>query len=275
MKIYKISKYISKYIISENMDDELDYSIINPIEQEEDFVSKTLREKNIDRNKLINDYREVGNQQRGQPESIMLKFQKACGDPLIAYLAEHIGDLSHRASECHSDASPMSMNNFVEKVNRTYDILTQNYGFEKESNENLVSNAMYSIIHSNPQLKQKDEELRQQIHEAFDNKNRNLQEKLFKERDNFKNSIKNSQQYKDKIESYNVNGKQIGKEYADAHRNEVHPKSLLQSLGREAAISVGEYNWNKTISILNKIKPLLDKAKNKESIFLLFIEGYK
>jgi len=87
-------------------------------------------------------FHELSQAQRGVPERAMLQLQRAAGGGVLGYVAEHIGDLTHRMSE-----SPTSFNAgyeyVLEKVKKTLRILTNPYGFEKEMKENAVANAQY------------------------------------------------------------------------------------------------------------------------------------
>lgn len=109
---------------------------------------KTLKELQEQRNnnqKTKDDYIAIGSAQRGVPENAMLKVQSTAGGGVINPLVEHVGDLTHRMND------PYTWNSagyeFVkDKVDKALRWLNSGYGFSKEFNENLISNAKYRKI---------------------------------------------------------------------------------------------------------------------------------
>lgn len=84
----------------------------------------------------------VAEQQRGKPENIMLRIQKTLGGGILNPIVEHTGDLIHRMTEMGYDTD-FGHEYVLEKVNRIDRYLSQSYGFEREFQENLESNADY------------------------------------------------------------------------------------------------------------------------------------
>ena len=82
----------------------------------------------------------IADQQRGAPESVMLKIQHVCGGGVLNVMVEHIGDLSHRMTE-HADRGFWLADIIQEKVKRGIYYLDHPYGFEKEMSENMQSNS--------------------------------------------------------------------------------------------------------------------------------------
>lgn len=81
----------------------------------------------------------VADQQRGAPEHVMLKVQRAMGGGVLSVMVEHIGDLTHRMTE-HADAGFWLEDIIQEKVKRGITYLSSPYGFEKEMHENMRAN---------------------------------------------------------------------------------------------------------------------------------------
>lgn len=109
-------------------------------------VRKKLKESN-DVNILNNEearkyFNKLAYDQRNNPEEKMLTAQRVIGGSVISDLIEHIGDLTHRTSErVYTDFDyENSLENIVSKVKRGLKSLKSGYGFEKELNENIISN---------------------------------------------------------------------------------------------------------------------------------------
>jgi hypothetical protein len=88
-------------------------------------------------------FEKLADAQRGEPELRMLEVQTALGGGVMAWAVEHIGDLTHRMAEM-PDFLPHCGYEFVKpKVERGLRLLTSGYGFKREHEENLRSNARY------------------------------------------------------------------------------------------------------------------------------------
>lgn len=89
----------------------------------------------------------VGNEQRGLPEEAMLKIQEYAGGGVLSVVVEHAGDLIHRMTHmCKWNGMGKGKTGYqyvYDKVDKVLQYLTQPYGFEKEMNETLTSNAKY------------------------------------------------------------------------------------------------------------------------------------
>lgn len=87
-------------------------------------------------------FAELGEQQRGRPESAMLRLQRYIGGGVLSLVCEHDGDLIHRMT--HMAPQGYFLGDYVkEKVDKTLRVLTNPYGFEREMFENFVHNADY------------------------------------------------------------------------------------------------------------------------------------
>lgn len=86
----------------------------------------------------------VGTAQRGAPEAAMLKVQHAMGGGVLNVVVEHIGDLTHRM--CLGERQYAGYEYVKEKVERGIKYFTSGYGFDREFNENISSNARYNKV---------------------------------------------------------------------------------------------------------------------------------
>jgi len=85
---------------------------------------------------------ELGNTQRGRPESAMLDATGAYGGGVLPTVVEHTGDLSHRMSHM-AKYGYFLPENVKEKTKRILRTLDSPYGFEKEMGENFRNNAKF------------------------------------------------------------------------------------------------------------------------------------
>ena len=81
----------------------------------------------------------IAKQQRGAPESVMLKATRTMGGSPLSMCLEHIGDLTHRMTE-HADRGFYLKDIIQEKVKRGIYYLAHPYGFVKEMAENMQAN---------------------------------------------------------------------------------------------------------------------------------------
>jgi len=103
-------------------------------------------------------FEEIAFLQRGEPEDAMLKVQFKMGGGVLNPIVEHVGDLTHRMTE--RTMFPYAGYEFVKpKVQRALETLTYEYGFEKEMEENIASNARY--------LKVDEQQLRHEIYDLL------------------------------------------------------------------------------------------------------------
>jgi hypothetical protein len=87
----------------------------------------------------------LANQQRDLPEKAMLNFQRIMGGGIMNSAAEHIGDLIHRMTEQPTFHSA-GYYYVKEKVDKTLKWMMNEYGFEREFEENIKNNANYLKI---------------------------------------------------------------------------------------------------------------------------------
>lgn len=96
-------------------------------------------EVNSMKNEEKEKFEKLAEAQRGRPEQAMLKIQRSQISQLYGYLAEHIGDLTHRMSEKIGTLKG-GYENVKKKVELSLRALKQSYGFEKEVKEQIKSN---------------------------------------------------------------------------------------------------------------------------------------
>jgi len=102
---------------------------------------------------------EIADLQRGEPEEAMLKVQFANEGGVLNFIVEHVGDIIHRMNEriMFQYAGYEYVKDKVIKALRT---LTNEYGFEKEMEENIRNNARF--------LKVPEDALRQKVYNALE-----------------------------------------------------------------------------------------------------------
>jgi hypothetical protein len=88
---------------------------------------------------------ELAQLQRAKPEYKMLAVQKIMGGGILSPVVEHCGDLIHRANESVTWNSA-GYEYVKDKVRKILRYLTNDYGFEKELEENIKYNAEYEGI---------------------------------------------------------------------------------------------------------------------------------
>jgi antitoxin component YwqK of YwqJK toxin-antitoxin module len=90
-------------------------------------------------------FNKLGTAQRGAPERAMIAVQRAMGGGVLNPVVEHVGDLTHRMTEW-VQMSYGGYDAVSDKVDRVLRALTDGYGFEREMEENIVSNARYDGV---------------------------------------------------------------------------------------------------------------------------------
>jgi len=105
--------------------------------------------------KVYDAFVELADIQRGAPEVAMTKAQFDLGGGVLSYALEHTGDLTHRMAEYggrHGDE-------YVKpKIDRIFNLLTNEYGFEKELKENFTGNIKYQFETKKPNVSLKEYE---------------------------------------------------------------------------------------------------------------------
>jgi len=104
-------------------------------------------------------FHQLADLQRGEPEMAMLRVQRAMMGGVLNPLVEHVGDLIHRMAE-RNTFYQAGYEYVKEKVEKTLRWLTEPYGFEREMQENIRSNAQVEGID--------EEELRYNIYDKLD-----------------------------------------------------------------------------------------------------------
>lgn len=92
-------------------------------------------------------FNKLADDQRGDPELAMLSVQRANVGGVLSYVVEHVGDLTHRMAQYPNKPDYFCGYELVKpKVNRSYGILTSGYGFAREHEQNIASNAEYKGV---------------------------------------------------------------------------------------------------------------------------------
>ena len=86
--------------------------------------------------------------QRGKPETAAIQGVQGAHSGLYGFLAEHIGDMSHRMGMPFSSQSPDREASYdrhypLEKLNKTSRTVNHPYGFEREHGEQITENVDY------------------------------------------------------------------------------------------------------------------------------------
>jgi len=88
------------------------------------------------------DFIQLGLAQRGDPEEAMLQVQFANGGGVLNPVVEHAGDIMHRMNDLPTFHNA-GITYVKPKVDRVLAALTYGYGFAREAEENIQSNARY------------------------------------------------------------------------------------------------------------------------------------
>jgi hypothetical protein len=96
---------------------------------------------------VIKAFVELGDAQRGLPESAMLAVHDAMGGGILNPVVENVGDIIHRMTHMigwwPDPVSSTGLDYVENKVSSSLRYLTNKYGFEREFRENIVNNAKY------------------------------------------------------------------------------------------------------------------------------------
>lgn len=95
---------------------------------------------------VIAAFSRLGDDQRGEPESAMLKIQRL-GGGVFSYVVEHCGDITHRMSHM-AEYGRLGREYVVDKATKVLETLESPYGFVKEMGENTRNN----VPHTSPPL---------------------------------------------------------------------------------------------------------------------------
>ncbi len=165
---------------------------------------------------VLTAFLKLGDEQRGEPESQMLRVQTVMGGGVLSPVVEHVGDLTHRMTHMLRHGIGYSGQEYVEdKTKKAIRWLSSGYGFARELEENIKSNARYRGIEEAP-----------------------LREKI------------NAELLK----------------YAEAHAK-LTVYNRLQWLAREAAVAVGNQQWDLALQYLTDLHTAAStKAYAKEAI---------
>lgn len=93
---------------------------------------------------VLNAFLKLGDDQRGEPETHMVRTQHVLGGGVLSPVIEHVGDLTHRMT--HMLKYGLGYNGadiIVDKTKKAIRWLSSGYGFARELEENIKSNAKY------------------------------------------------------------------------------------------------------------------------------------
>ena len=206
-------------------------------------VPETPATQEKDLEEIISD---AADSQRGKPESVMMDVtmklkDETASSPSLIDLLEHVGDLSNRAQKRNA------ITNVEEKIRKV-----ERYGqdgrdtLEKEIEQGYRDNAEYRVLKSIPELAA----LRDRVGEPegptslFE-----VYERVRKE-------------HGSKIEAEIKRSKEIAKQelkkYVEAHEKFNKPVTKLGKLGKDAAIALGNQDFNKLRSIVSEMRKWID-----------------
>jgi hypothetical protein len=84
-------------------------------------------------------FEQLSQEQRGAPEIAMVRVQFAMGGGVLNPVVEHVGDIINRMTQVK--VIDWGLDAAAEKIAKTYRWMTHGYGFEREMEENIRSNA--------------------------------------------------------------------------------------------------------------------------------------
>ena len=93
---------------------------------------------------VVANYWKLGDEQRGIPETAMVQAQRTLGGGVVAESIEHVGDLTNRMTPKHSLG--FAYESTLGKAKDSLASLKSKYGFRKEHEGNLRSNAAYDNV---------------------------------------------------------------------------------------------------------------------------------
>lgn len=102
----------------------------------------SLNENNITSGHTYEDFINIGRLQRDEPENAMLNVQRVMGGGVLNPVVENGGDILHRMNDPNT-FERAGYEYVNEKVVRVIWYLSNPYGFEREFNENIITNARY------------------------------------------------------------------------------------------------------------------------------------
>ena len=204
------------------------------------------KKTNIPTDKELKD---AADSQRGAPETQMLRSQRAitdAGGPAIyADALEHIGDLAHRVQEPRYLGSG-GAGEKIQRFMRVFFPGKNRVGFEQELEEGLRGTAEYRVIKKHPELEVEGEPRWMAYEKA-------------------------RTQYADEIKKNIAEGREEmirqGREYAKVHLGENKPVTYAGKLGRDAAIALGEMDFNKLRNTLSELNDFYGKYADTPEIY--------
>lgn len=85
---------------------------------------------------------QLGELQRDVPERVMVRAQRLMGGGVLNYAIEHVGDLTHRMTR-QGPLLDWGLEAAAEKIEKMNRLLNRSYGFDREFEQNMHSNAEY------------------------------------------------------------------------------------------------------------------------------------
>ena len=189
---------------------------------------------------------DAADSQRGKPESVMMDVtmklkDETASSPSLIDLLEHVGDLSNRAQKRNA------ITNVEEKIRKV-----ERYGqdgrntLEKEIEQGYRDNAEYRVLKSIPELAALKDRVGEpggptSLFEVYERVRKEHGSKIEAE-------IKRSKEI----------AKQELKKYVEAHEKFNKPVTKLGKLGKDAAIALGNQDFNKLRSIVSEMRKWVD-----------------
>jgi DNA repair ATPase RecN len=187
--------------------------------------------------------------QRGIPESQMLRCQRIIPSVFMCHLIEHIGDLSHRAQRQNQLMNVDEKLRIIENCGKGHRLT-----LEQELWDNYVGDAESYVIENNPELKQ--------LWDIMDNLPAgNQRSEAIEKRIELLNT-----KYKPQVEEIIKHLKEITRieldKYTKAHEEHNKPITTLGHLGKDAAIALGNQNFDLLRSIVKQMRQWLNEYYN-------------
>ena len=91
---------------------------------------------------VVRAFQRLADQQRGRPERAMERFLHAYGGGPL-WIVMHVGDLIHRMTNAHAWDASAGQYDVCDKVVKSLVALRHSYGFRREADESIATNACY------------------------------------------------------------------------------------------------------------------------------------
>lgn len=172
----------------------------------------------------------TGNAQRnGPPEEDMTRTQRVIGGGVLSFNLEHVGDLTHRMADGNT-LNNMGIEAVSDKVEKTLRRLRNDFGFEREHRQNMRNNAIGEYAETKG------------IEDPFGDA---------------RESIESDPEFLAFEKERNKKVDAALQRYADNHK-QIPVFNEVQQAARDAAVALGEQNFDKAESLLSELEDILD-----------------